>query len=1108
MSARRTDVVERDVPHLRPATGRQEVAARLLLWLYALATLTSFFLWLIDHWGRRPVSWVELAFAFVNIPVSSSLVSVVILALTTRALLGRKRVGLLAFAFFQVLGVVIGVELTLLLWSGVPPEDLWGDWVVLGQILDLGAMAVAVGGLALAWWLRPCFPGRLRAGSWTTLAATIVLGVAVTVLLTWALLTYAERDVTDPQVVRSVVLHALGLGGTWAGAPVAVPPLVSQSAAIAVSATIIIAVILFTRSGRDSSSWSPDQELHLRGLLREWGDGDSLGYFATRRDKSVVFSGDGRAAVAYDVVSGVALAAGDPVGDPASWDDAIVRWKARARWFGWVPAILGASETGARRYVSCGFDAIVLGDEAVLHPSSYRINNTSMTEVRRAVRRARRAGLTVTIRRQHEIDEAEVGVLVGLADAWRDGGTERGFSMALDRRGDASDGRTLWVTAQDENGRCVGLLTFVPWGATGLSLDTMRRAPDAPNGVTELLVTSLMEAGDELGIRQVSLNFAMLRGVFSEADRLGAGVITRLNSSLLGGLDRFFQLERLYRSNQKFEPTWRPRFLCLDSRLSFPQVGLAAARAEGFLPRLFHGGSAPALDAEHVSAIRALESRPALDAASLAPRRGDQTRVRMDRVAALRAQGTDPYAVGVAPADQLASLDGHDASERVRVCGRVRAVRDFGGVCFADLVEGSRTVQVLVEDARLSGTDSARGFRRDVDGGDLIVVEGELGTSRTGTVSVLVDGWTVVAKALHPVPFDAFDDPETRLRQRATDLIVHPEAADALRVRSAVVKSIRDTLDAAGYMEVETPILHTIHGGASARPFTTFSNAYGVDLSLRIAPELYLKRLVVAGMGKVFEMGRNFRNEGADATHNPEFTSLEAYEPFGDYTTMRHLTERIVKEAATAVHGSPVLPLRPRRADGDDTRELIDVSGPWAVVSVLDAVSAAVGCQVSLDMDFEVLLDLARSSDIPIREGMGPGAIIEELYAELVEDTTVEPTFYVDFPVETSPLTGAHRSEPGLVERWDLVVDGMELGTAYSELTDPIEQRRRLTEQSLKAALGDPEAMEVDEEFLRTLETGMPPTGGLGIGVDRLAMLILGTNIRGVLTFPFVRPQR
>jgi lysyl-tRNA synthetase class 2 len=304
-------------------------------------------------------------------------------------------------------------------------------------------------------------------------------------------------------------------------------------------------------------------------------------------------------------------------------------------------------------------------------------------------------------------------------------------------------------------------------------------------------------------------------------------------------------------------------------------------------------------------------------------------------------------------------------------------------------------------------------------------------------------------------------------------------------------------------------MLHTTHGGASARPFRTFINAYGVDLSLRIAPELHLKRLLVAGLGPVFELGRNFRNEGADATHNPEFTSLEVYQPHADYTTMRHLTERLVREAARTVHGREAIPLPLTGSgglDGWDGVELVDISGEWPVVSVLDAVSDAVGRRVTVETDFDVLLGLAEDHGIAVRPEMGAGAVIEELYAELVEPVTVLPTFYTDFPVETSPLTRPHRSAPGLAERWDLVVAGMEVGTAYSELTDPVDQRARLTEQSLKAAAGDPEAMEVDEDFLHALELGMPPSGGLGIGVDRLVMLLTHSSMRSVLTFPFVRP--
>ncbi|WP_082043699.1 bifunctional lysylphosphatidylglycerol synthetase/lysine--tRNA ligase LysX [Mobilicoccus massiliensis] len=1124
--SRHSSPTERGEPTLRTSTPRQELVARVIVWAYALAAVMSLFLWLVERWGRRHASWVELTFTFLNLPVSNSLVSVVILALMTRALLGRKRIGLIAVAFFEVVGVLIGLQVLYALMSGHRELHLWGDWRFLGPLLDLGAIVPAVLILWVCWWVRPAFPGRLRPGSWATLVLTIFVGLGLAALVAGLMLSFFDSDATDPGVVRSIVLHALGFSGLWARSVTSVPPIVSQVAALIVSATIVLAVYLFTRSTRNRTGWTQDGEVTLRRLLREYGDLDSLGYFATRRDKSLVFAQDGRAVVAYDVVAGVALASGDPLGDPSSWADAIQRWKAQARWYGWVPAIIGVSEAGARAYITAGFDVVSLGDEAVLRPDTYRINNTSMTGLRRSVHHARRAGLTTQIRRQGEIPEIELAELVAMADAWREGGTERGFSMALDRRGDAADGRVVWVTAHDPEGKCYGLLSFVPWGATGLSLDTMRRHPQAPNGTTELLVTALMEAGPDIGVRRVSLNFAFLRGVFVDAEQLGAGVITRFNSSVLGGLDRFFQLERLYRANQKFEPSWVPRFVCLDSRLSMPQVLVAMGKAEGFLPTFLHRHHPGRLDAEHLAEVREIDARPAIDAASLAPRRGDQTRVRLDRVARLRAEGHDPYAIGVAPAEKLSTVTALPAQAwddatgtSVRIYGRVRAVRDHGGVIFVDLVDGEDRVQMLFDRARLDapeggqGAQDLRSFTHAIDGGDILVVDGRPGRSRTGTPSVLVDSWRIVAKALHPIPFGAFTDPEARLRQRSTDLIVHPEAVRMLRVRSAVVRSLRDTLHDAGYLEVETPILHTVHGGASARPFKTFSNAYGVDLSMRIAPELYLKRLMVAGMGPLFEMGRNFRNEGADATHNPEFTSLEAYEPFGDYTTMRHLTERLVKEAATAVHGSAVIPLRTtiaRGGEGTDeaveTRELVDVSGEWPVVTVLDAVSQAVGREVRLDTDFETLLDLARRHEIAVHDGMGPGAVIEELYAELVEATTTFPTFYVDFPVETSPLTGPHRSEPGLVERWDLVVDGMELGTAYSELTDPIEQRRRLTEQSLKAALGDLEAMEVDESFLRALETGMPPAGGLGIGVDRLAMLLIGTNIRGVLTFPFVRP--
>ena len=436
---------------------------------------------------------------------------------------------------------------------------------------------------------------------------------------------------------------------------------------------------------------------------------------------------------------------------------------------------------------------------------------------------------------------------------------------------------------------------------------------------------------------------------------------------------------------------------------------------------------------------------------------------------------------------------------------------------FVTLTNAGQNVQALLSRDAV-GSTALEDFHRYADTGDLIRVTGVLGESRNGTPSVLVAGWSMEAKSLRPVPFRGLDKPEARLRDRSADLVVHPAHAQVLRQRSAIIGAVRKVLVDEGYLEVDTPMLQAVHGGASARPFETWSNAYGLDLSLRIAPELYLKRLLVGGLGPIFEIGRNFRNEGADATHNPEFTSLEAYQPYGDYTTMRALTERLIRAAAEVIHGEAVVPL-PTSAEarqglgglgglgGKDNVALLDISGTWAVVPVLDAVSEALGIRVEMSTPAEELIRAGADHDLALNARMSVGAMIEEIYSKLVEPVTMRPTFFTDFPQETSPLTRGHRAKPGLVERWDLVIAGMEVATAYTELTDPVEQRRRLTAQSQKAAAGDPEAMQLDEDFLRAMELGMPSAGGLGIGMDRLVMLLTNLAIRSVLAFPFVRPD-
>ncbi|HTM84882.1 MAG TPA: amino acid--tRNA ligase-related protein, partial [Mycobacterium sp.] len=362
-------------------------------------------------------------------------------------------------------------------------------------------------------------------------------------------------------------------------------------------------------------------------------------------------------------------------------------------------------------------------------------------------------------------------------------------------------------------------------------------------------------------------------------------------------------------------------------------------------------------------------------------------------------------------------------------------------------------------------------------------------------------------KCLRPLPdkWQGLTDPEARVRNRYVDLAINTESRDLLAARSQVLRAIRDTLYANGFLEVETPILQQVHGGANARPFLTHINAYNLNLYLRIAPELYLKRLCVGGVERVFELGRAFRNEGVDFSHNPEFTLLEAYQAHADYRSWLDGCRELIQNAAQAANGAPVA-MRPARP-GRSGLEPVDISGAWPVRSVHDAVSDALGEQIDADTALPVLRRRCDAAGVPYLRQWDEGAVVLKLYEQLVEARTEHPTFYIDFPASVSPLTRPHRCKPGLAERWDLVAWGVELGTAYSELTDPVEQRRRLQRQSLLAAGGDPEAMELDEDFLQAMEYAMPPTGGLGMGVDRVVMLITGRSIRETLPFPLAKPR-
>jgi lysyl-tRNA synthetase class 2 len=486
----------------------------------------------------------------------------------------------------------------------------------------------------------------------------------------------------------------------------------------------------------------------------------------------------------------------------------------------------------------------------------------------------------------------------------------------------------------------------------------------------------------------------------------------------------------------------------------------------------------------------------------------EQMQVRLAKVDRIRAEGGEPYPVGFPRTATIAEVRAKHpdlppdtaTGERVGVTGRVMLYRNGGKLCFATIRDGTGDIQIMLSLDRV-GEQALAAWKSDVDLGDQIGVEGEVITSRSGELSVLADRFAITAKALRPLPdkHTGLSDREARVRQRYVDLIINPAARQMAELRATVTRSLREELHARGFLEAETPVLQILHGGANARPFVTKSNAYGVELYLRIALELYLKRLVVGGIEKVYEIGRIFRNEGADATHNPEFTMLEAYEAYGDYDTIGTLTRELIQAAAVAGLGSTVI----RRSDGSEQ----DIGGEWESVGVHEAVAAALGEEITPDTSEQRLRELSARAGIHQDPKWNRGQVVLELYEHLVEARTVAPTFYRDFPVEVSPLTRQHRSDPRLAERWDLVAFGAEIGTGYSELVDPVVQRERLTAQSLQAAGGDPEAMQLDEDFLRALEYGMPPSGGVGVGIDRIMIMLTGASIRDTVLFPLVRPD-
>ncbi|MBR6927050.1 MAG: lysine--tRNA ligase [Bacteroidaceae bacterium] len=496
----------------------------------------------------------------------------------------------------------------------------------------------------------------------------------------------------------------------------------------------------------------------------------------------------------------------------------------------------------------------------------------------------------------------------------------------------------------------------------------------------------------------------------------------------------------------------------------------------------------------------------------------DQEINRRSSLTQLREMGINPYPAELFPVDAMAaevvaSFKDGDSPRQVCLAGRMMSRRVMGKASFAELLDASGRVQLYItrddicpeEDKTLYNTV----FKKLLDLGDYIGVKGYVFRTQTGEISVHVQSLTLLAKSIKPLPvvkekdgqtYDSFDDPELRYRQRYVDLIVNPQVKETFRKRSQVIRTMRQFFDERGYMEVETPILQSIPGGASARPFITHHNSLGVDLYLRIATELYLKRLIVGGFDGVYEIGKNFRNEGMDRTHNPEFTCMELYVAYKDYRWMMEMTEQLLERICLEVNGTTEVQV------GENT---ISFKAPFRRLPILEAIQEKTGYDLSDKSEDEIRTICRELGLEEVDETFGKGKMIDEIFGEFCEGSFIQPTFITDYPVEMSPLTKKHRSKPGLTERFELMVNGKELANAYSELNDPIDQEERFQEQLRLSEKGDDEAMFIDQDFLRAMQYGMPPMSGIGIGIDRLVMLMTGQFfIQEVLFFPQMRPEK
>ena len=856
----------------------------------------------------------------------------------------------------------------------------------------------------------------------------------------------------------------------------------------------------FGASKYEERSLTAEDELHIRKLLVEYGEQDSLGYFATRRDKRAIFASDRKAAITYRIVGGVSLASADPIGSENSWPAAIRDWRREAVANGLIPAVLACSERGARRYEQHGLRVLELGDEAIIDVQGFWETNRQRAPLLKAARRLHAAGFKARARRQKDIPEIELQQIRIRSEQWREAeGQRRGFSMALSRLGEAADERCVLVTALSPEGSVQGVLSLVPWGRHGLSLDFMCTNRSSQSGLCEFMIHELVAASPGLGVLRISLNFVMFRSIFEQAGRLGAGAFILGYRSLLRLLSRVVQLESLYRFTVKCDPQWQTKFSCIPRVIQVPRITWMSLTAEGYLP--YWGRISTQHGEAHtdnfICAVQDINK--GLSGAKTETALSWIEKLRHDKLNLYRTAGYEPYMSLFSPDSRIASIRKQfcelscdtSSGKSCKLAGRIMAKREMGKVCFLALSDFTGHIQAILDSRRL-GRTQFKDMVRQIDTGDLLGVKGEISKSKKGELSVLVFEWVLTAKCLNPLPgkYAGAVGGCNQEQLSLIDLMTCQESRMRIYLKSCVMSALRACLAQQDFLEVEPPPgllqkrnpqedIGISRGSAQKSPY------------LHNGDGLYPKRLCAAGMSRVFKFSRSTCKTQGQAS-DEEITILDVFQTYKSYLGTLDMVRQLVQQAAYAVYGREIL----RQQTSEGIVE-VDIAGQWPITTVHTAVATALNAPITTKTPHDEIIGACNLSGVETPVGASNDQLVMCAFEQQVIPKTEPPTFYIDYPLSCSPFTRQHKNDAGLAERWSLVAFGVEIGTGSSELTDPIEYQRQLHIGSNVADSHYSNFGDLEAELLRVLEYGMPPTSSFKLTIGRLLTILVSSNGAG-----------